>query len=191
AGVLGIAQATGAIATKGELPFETNIEFARKQHEGVDQIRAQHSDSVALLADEPETMGKLQRQQQRRSPALVALTCTAPRSNTICERCTGTSCSVVAAESTNASDSSRAGFSRIRCNNSDGLVCVDSFSGEKPAIFGCASSWRKSSIPSLSATVRVTLARPDGNLRSVIAKRTPMARKTSILASRGSAKLRS
>src|SRR5262245_37013001 len=74
------------------------------------------------------------------APALVALTCTAPRSNTICERCTGTSCSVVVAESANASDSNRAGFSRIRCNNSDGLVCVDSFSGEKPAIFGCASS---------------------------------------------------
>src|SRR5262249_10334898 len=67
------------------------------------------------------------------APALVALTCTAPRSNTICERCTGTSCSVVVAESANASDSNRAGFSRIRCNNSDGLVCVDSFSGEKPA----------------------------------------------------------
>src|SRR5260370_35214827 len=67
AGILGITQATAAVAPKAELPFEANVQFARKEHEGVDQIGSQHPDAFALIAVQAETMGELQRQEQRGS----------------------------------------------------------------------------------------------------------------------------
>ena len=50
------------------------------------------------------------------APALRAVTCTAPRSNTTCDRSTGTNV-CVPADATKASDSKIAGFAAIRRNN--------------------------------------------------------------------------
>jgi hypothetical protein len=65
--ILAVAQAAVAVAPKAEFPFEAHIQLARKKDERVDQIRAQHFDAVGLLRNQPETMGKLQRQEQRGS----------------------------------------------------------------------------------------------------------------------------
>jgi hypothetical protein len=65
ADVRGVAQATAAVVPKAEFPFEADIQLARKKDERVDQIRAQHFDAIGLLRKQPETMGKLHRQEQR------------------------------------------------------------------------------------------------------------------------------
>lgn len=71
--------------------------------------------------------------------SLRALTCTAPFSNVICERWTGTRLRAAPA-SAKASDSSNAGSEPIRRSNSGGLIGLDSFRGEKPAMFGLGNS---------------------------------------------------
>ena len=68
AGILGVAQAAAAVPPKAKFPFEANIQIVRKKDQGMDQIRSQHFDALGLRGQQPETMGKLERQKQCGNP---------------------------------------------------------------------------------------------------------------------------
>src|SRR5262245_25602779 len=61
----GIAEAASAVVPKAELPFQVRVEVAPKQQQRVYQVGTQHLDFRRLFAFQVETVGKLDRQQQR------------------------------------------------------------------------------------------------------------------------------